>query len=195
MGCPRGADKTFDLREVVKWRERAYERMSATEVARLWGVTKQAVGLWHSKEGCPRNEDATYNLTEVIAWREVRAAKIPMDQVGADSPALERLRAAKAEQEELKLATIKGQLIPAEQVEEGLVARVLVIKKALMGMPARMAGALAGLDGRAIRALLADEIERVVRQFAGQTEYKKRRPRKARKKATKSTKKAGRKRK
>lgn len=47
--------------------------MQTKDVAAIWRVTPQAVGLWHSKKKCPRNPDGTYNLPAVIAWREAQA--------------------------------------------------------------------------------------------------------------------------
>ena len=41
----------------------------ARVIARLYGVTPQAVGLWHSKSACPRNEDGTYDVAEVVEGR------------------------------------------------------------------------------------------------------------------------------
>ena len=54
----------------------AFGALTASEIARIWQVTPQAVGLWVKRGNCPRNPDGTYNLTAVIAWREAQAAGV-----------------------------------------------------------------------------------------------------------------------
>lgn len=142
------------------------ERLTAREVAGLWGVTAQAVGLWH-RAGCPRNEDGTYALKGVIGWREARIREEEKSRGEDRAPSLERMRQARAEQEELKLSVVKGELLRREDVERGRVARVVALKRGLLALPRVAAPLLVGLELREIQALLKEQIEERIREFAG----------------------------
>ena len=52
---------------------RSFGRLATWQVARIFGVTHQAVRLWHTRTGCPRNEDGTYNLLAIVDWKVARA--------------------------------------------------------------------------------------------------------------------------
>jgi len=95
-------------------------RLKAGQVAKLWSVTPQAVGLWHSKSGCPRNEDSTYDLAQVIRWREElleeKPAAPPAREDGR-SPALEKLRELDVEGKRMDLAERRGELVRSAAVE------------------------------------------------------------------------------
>lgn len=108
-----------------------YARLTATVIADLWGVSAQAVGLWHSRDQCPRNRDKTYNLREVIQWREDRLRSANDDGlVGPDSPALERYRDEKAKLAQLDRFEREGKLLPRDLVHEKLGRLGLILRRA-----------------------------------------------------------------
>ncbi len=141
------------------------ESMSATSVGRILGVSRQAVGHW-GKRGCPKNSNNTFDLSQVIQWREEQTRAELLNE--KDSPALERKRQAEAGLKELDLEERLGQIVPLEEVEAGRVARVLVVKRALLGMPTQIASTLVGLDARQISALLKERVRGIIAEFAGQ---------------------------
>lgn len=92
------------------------DRVSCADAARAFGVSRQAVAQW---KGAPKNEDGTYHLPKLIAWRveQVRLQLVDADLQG-DSPALERLREAKADLAELDLAQRQQQVVLVEDMRE-----------------------------------------------------------------------------
>lgn len=149
-----------------------FDQLSAVAVAAVWGITPQAVGLWHSKQGCPRNPDGTYNLAAVIAWREARiraeADLEPGPGGGAQSPELEGWRRARRKMAELELERISGSLISLEEVERGRVERVIYLKRSMLALPRQVAPVLVGLEARQIQTLLKERLEDMIREYAGE---------------------------
>lgn len=104
---------------------------SQTAVAEVLGVNRNTVAKWGSRN-CPRNTDGTYCLSAVFAWRlddlsaSGEASELAAEQ-DADSPSLERYRAARADLAEHELAVRRGELIPRDEMMEVLryCARVL----------------------------------------------------------------------
>ena len=66
------------------------------------------------------------------------AIKIDYDQARA------RREAALAQLAEIELATKRGELIPADQVEQAWSGIISVIRTILLGLPSRIAGGVAG---------------------------------------------------
>ena len=100
------------------------ESMTATQLSRLFGVTAQAVGLWHKKQGCPRKHDGTYRLHEVLAWKEQKH-KEELELVSEDAlllgdgksdPTLCALRKVKTERERFELNIKKKDYVLAADV-------------------------------------------------------------------------------
>jgi len=105
--------------------------LPARVIARLWGVTPQAVGLWASKEGCPRNADGSYDLRAVIAWRERRLVESSaVQQARAD---YERARAAEKELDnrlkQLKLERQRQLVVPEETVAADLARKAMQLRR------------------------------------------------------------------
>lgn len=84
-----------------------------------------------SKSDAPRNTDRTYNARELVEWYVDRKIEKALRQTateyadmlsgngngnGSASPALERYRGARASQEELRLAEMRGELVPPDIV-------------------------------------------------------------------------------
>lgn len=91
-------------------------RLRQCDVAYLHGVTQQAVARW-VHNGCPRNEEGSLNIRDVLAWRTARLEARPGRAArSAPSPALERMRLAKARMAELDLELKRGLVIPLERV-------------------------------------------------------------------------------
>jgi phage terminase Nu1 subunit (DNA packaging protein) len=90
--------------------------ISATDLAALWGISRQAVGLWHSRDGCPRNKDGTYDLAAVIQWRESHWSSKLQESDERDTATQDELRAVKLAREKLKLDAERASLVPAEDV-------------------------------------------------------------------------------
>lgn len=105
----------------------------ARVIARLYGVTPQAVGLWHSKSGCPRNGDATYDVGAVARWHEDWMIDSLQRQGAIEteaSPAQERYRMAKAQREEIALERDRGTLLAREDVHSALGRLAVILRGA-----------------------------------------------------------------
>lgn len=82
-----------------------------------------------SKSDAPRNPDRTYRAVALVEWyvdRQVSKAlalvSSPGDEMSGHitSPALERYRSARASQEQIKLAEMKGEKVPADLLQSVL---------------------------------------------------------------------------
>ena len=143
-------------------------RMSGAGVARLFGVSWQAVRKWLDY-GCPRNGDGTFSLPAVIQWRLDRAE-------GAESRSSEhcphtiRWRAARADLKEIDLAERRGQLVSAAAVEAKWGRLLTVLKQRLLGLPPALAPRVALSDSARAAALLDEGIREVLVDIAEQYE-------------------------
>jgi len=97
-------------------------RLTATQLGQLFGITPQAVGLWHKRWGCPRSAKGTYDLAAVIAWWKQRyedrlaaAAEDPL-LAGESSDALEAYRKEKTREARRKNAEAERVLLDAAEV-------------------------------------------------------------------------------
>ena len=144
------------------------EKVTGSQLARIYGVTTGAVSHWVRRDGCPRNDDGTYSIAEVIQWREARLAVAASEVTAGGSPALERKRLAEAEMAEIKLGEQRGELIAVQEWRREQTAKIQIVKRALLSMPRRMAPLLQGLNARQIEGQLGEELRRVIAQFAGQ---------------------------
>jgi hypothetical protein len=140
------------------------EKLTARQVARIFGVTPQAVGLWQSKNGCPRNGDATYSFSKVLQWRIdqecERRADDPVDDpllVGSSttSQALEEYRRERVREARRKNDIEEGKLLPAIQVQKTLA----VIAKSFRSESEALERAHGVVVGNDIRAMV-DRVEK-----------------------------------
>lgn len=152
-----------------------FRHLTGVKLAGIYRLTTSAISAWHVKDGCPRNADGSYDLSVVIGWREgrIQAAADRAAEAGSGSVALERWRVARAAQEEIRLAAMTGEYLPRAEVEEGRVARVLTLKRAMLGLPRAVAPVLAGMEPREIQAYLTDRIRAMIGEFAGVTKVRK----------------------
>ena len=87
----------------------ALESLPLTLVCEVMGVARQIVYEWVEK-GAPRNEDGSFNLAEFVKWRLDELLNRSYGE--ADSPELERFRAARADIVEMDRDTRRGLLVP-----------------------------------------------------------------------------------
>lgn len=140
--------------------------MTATNIAKLWGVTRQAVQNWYKHYGCPRNADGTYDLPAVIAWRESRLRKEAEEEGGG--PARERKLEAEAGIAEMRLKVMNDQLVDREQIQRERKQRILAVKEGLLSLPPRACYLLEGKSVSEIRQTLKEEVTHLLNVFAGE---------------------------
>jgi len=164
-GCPRNADKTYDLTAVARWLRRGavdVSRLPQGEMLAVCGITRPTAAQWRAR-GCPRNANGSYDLAAVVRWRlaelETRIADGRADRNRARS----RRETALARMAELELAEREGELLPRGATVAGWIARYFVLKSQL-GTLVRRARSQHGLTGRQADAIAAD-VEAMIEQL------------------------------
>lgn len=108
----------------------------------------------------PRNADNSYNLTEVVRWRfQTIEDKAMADESGDErSPALERMREARAAIYEMELAEKRGELWPADEIKTEVAGAAKICRDVLLAMPARLAPLCVGAEVAEIYRLLDEGV-------------------------------------
>ena len=141
------------------------KRLRATEIGRLFGVSRQAPSGW-AKQGCPRNEDGTYDLGEVIRWRDSQRAPASTVRDDLDRERLQTLR-ARRQSVEMDLALKTGKYRPTEDVEREWSQITVAVVTALEGMGQALAPHLEGLKAREICTAIDDYVNGIRKAFGG----------------------------
>lgn len=138
--------------------------MNQTQLSRVMGVTDVTLWEWQ-KQGLPvlvrgqRGQSNLYDTHAVIVWKvdfEVKKASGPESQ----KDRLTRLQADKAEMEN---AVMRGELIPAVEIEPAWAGVVMAVKQALLPLGIRLAPLLESTSGvDAKRELIDEEVRDVL---------------------------------
>ena len=139
------------------------------EVARAFGVTTRTVQNW-IREGCPKAGE-NYDLLAIERWhkeqQERRQGTSPPEEDSKEHWEKE-YRRVRTELSELQLKQAQGELLSKADVAAGRNQRILVAKRAFLGLPERIVPALQGLKPRQQVQLLKDRLEEIIKEFAGQ---------------------------
>jgi phage terminase Nu1 subunit (DNA packaging protein) len=147
------------------------ETVSATEMARLSGVTLSAVTNWKA-EGCPHAVDSrgrvVYVPADVTNWRIERAerSQAPLDK---DAEQVRKLK-AEADRVELEVAKVRGELLPAAAFEQALAEEHDEVRAALVSLPSRFARLVVERTGCSMavaQTLLADVADGTLAELQG----------------------------
>lgn len=133
-------------------------------VAKVFRVTVRTVRNW-IETGMPVMKSGRYDLAEIVAWKFMRDHAV-LSEGRKDDNWVGLYRECKAKIEEIKLWTIKGNVIPKQEVEQGLVQVSIAIKRALLALPRAIAPRLVGLEPREIEAVLRERVEEIINLFA-----------------------------
>lgn len=140
------------------------ESVSGKVVAKMFGVTPQAITNWRNDEDCPVNGDnaKTFNLSEVVQWRVRKGAKRSATSTGLAGER-ERLTKAKADKAELELSLAFGNVLPIQEVRKELRNGFVACRVRIMNLRRAIAPVAAGMtdpeeigdmiDARCIEAL------------------------------------------
>ena len=151
--------------------------LTKPELAERCGVSIRAVEHW-LKAGLPsrlekRNgrDIRVFDLAAAEPWiaqhREgVEGEGRDVLKVALDEAEL-RKRIAQAGKLEIQLAIARGEVIPAEDVERGRLARIQAVTAALDAFPAQVAPVLESKSASEVQAILTDEVRRIRAEFAG----------------------------
>lgn len=143
--------------------------MRATDVARVFGVSAQAVGLWHSRDGCPRGEDGRYDLRAVVAWRVDRAreeSEIAPAADGKYTPDQMRIFKARADMAEDERDHKRGELVKRAEMIERETQIATVFKHRLLSRSRVLAPKLYGKEVAEIKGMIRKSDESILRGLA-----------------------------
>lgn len=139
------------------------------EIARLYGVSEQAVGQWATRDGCPRTDDRRFSLPDVIQWREgrARADGQGVSAEGASSKTPRgRVNDVQAKILELRYQKELGALIPRDDVERRETLICKTVKAGMENLPREVAPRLVGRSEAEIQELMREAIDRVLREMS-----------------------------
>lgn len=131
-------------------------------VARTFGVTERTIRSW-VQQGMPVREGGGYDLAEIYRW------KIEKDGESEGNPKHHwetHYRQYKALSAEIDYRKALGELVTKDEVEQGRVQRIITIKKALLGLPARLAPQVVNLEIKKAEEIIRIRIEEIISDFA-----------------------------
>lgn len=132
--------------------------ISKTMVAQMFGVTTKTISRWQVREKDPlpiaikgaRGVANQYDIGVVNDWGVRQALEKPRYMHAGRAHDFQKERARlthnQAERAELENAITRGELIPANQVEETWTNHVLRMRSRLLALPSKIAPTLSGLD-------------------------------------------------
>ena len=130
------------------------------EVAEAISISPRRV-RYMKRAGMPVEEDGRYNVVLIERWRH-RDDDINDD--GWD----EKNKEIKYKVAELKLKQMEGELISRDEVEQGLLTRIAMVKRVMFSVPRGTAVVVAGMnDPREIEAYLTEVMREICYKFAG----------------------------
>jgi len=136
------------------------------EVAKAFHVSTRTVQYW-TRDGMPRTKKGFYDLIEVQAWREIKKQQRNKTKktIGKEDWNA-KYRKYKAQLAEIELKKAYGQVVSRKEVEKGQVARILVVKRALLSLPKVVAPVISGMEPREIQVYLTAKIKEIIEQFS-----------------------------
>lgn len=155
--------------------------MPVEDVAELLFVSAKTVRNWINHQGLPCRDDGR---RRVLAWQEVLEwyvrMRIARDGNGGNAPeadpdepaesfdsAVARKTRAEADLKELRLAQLRGQLVPADEVGRNVGRVASAIKTKLDSLPNSLAMRLIGKSDRVeVQQILQDAIYRIRLELA-----------------------------
>ena len=162
---------------------------SARAVAQALGVGTSTISEWR-RAGMPcevgksRRDGGTYDLREIIAWRERRnqqSGKAPSyDGNGGNGSDideedrsnwdfnrwLKEERKYKALLLEMKHDLETGELLRKADVEQASIKKIMTVKQGLLGLGAKLAPQLYGLEPNEIKRRIDEEVRIMIGNFA-----------------------------
>lgn len=136
------------------------------EVAKIMEVNWRTVYRW-KRDGMPVTKDGFYDLEEIKKWHEEKSGNADGQETEGKAYWDEKIRKYKATLLEIEIKKVTGDLLPRDEVEKGRIARIVVVKRALLALPTRMAPILAMKEPREIEAELYEAIIEILEEFAG----------------------------
>ncbi len=140
------------------------------DASRLSGIRTATLRQWLLEEKIVRGEDGSFNVTELM---ELRSKENPSLKSGVSrSPKAQKAYddywSAKAEEKIMDLKIKKGALLDSTEVLEELVARELIFKNRLLGLPSLFASQLVGCTAKEIQEIVRKTLFDILRELVRQ---------------------------
>lgn len=141
--------------------------MTVKELSALFEVTDRTIQKW-VENGMPRSARGEYVLKECFDWW---MENINSEGTEEEKSVRDRYWAAKAENEEIKLAKSKEQVVLVGKVAEAWAGRAMNLRTALHAQPYRVASKLEGKSQDEIINILMEENNEMLRNFCRASSY------------------------
>lgn len=168
------ADKTRirnieqDLELIMEPEPRSLLTVDVQTIASFFGVTVRQVQNWVSQKGCPKLKHGLYDLRSVHQWH--LDAIIGIDNTESVE-AKSKYWIHKAEREKVQVETLKGKLIPREEVFPTWTSRTAEVSRMLAALSKRLPPLLEGKDRSAMQAVVDREITRIKENFCREGKF------------------------
>lgn len=145
-------------------------KINKRQCAEIFGVAEETLTQW-AKQGCPievqrkGTQGNVYDTTKVFKWRLEKAEHGD----SAHDLTAERAALARAQREkiELELSETRGELVRVDAVLGAWAQHISTVKTALLGLPAKLAGQIAGPGRRAqVEATLRAEVRQILTELS-----------------------------
>ncbi len=149
----------FDSEQIIKNQKEAAKYANCDErTIRRW----VAGGMHVTKEG--------YYIKALLDHYRKTGGKDYDEEQHRHKKAEADVKELKAKLLDFELKVKKKELIPRREVDEGRIKRILAVKRLLQATPRKMSSRLEGKKARVIQEILREEVEYIIRTFAGDAE-------------------------
>lgn len=146
--------------------------LTVEQMAALLGLQKRAVYDLAAVGTIPRRERGRYHAGEVVLaytthMREVAAGRT--DKSGKVDLAAERARLARmqADAQEIKNAVLRGELVPADEIEAASIAVHSAVQRRLLALPRKLAPLVAvENEPRACEEIIREHVVEALQKIA-----------------------------
>lgn len=153
-----------------------------TELAEAINVSPRTVQRFIS-EGMPVSKDGVYDLVPIIRW--LREKELKELEERSQNKWKDDHEKWKAKQAEVRYQKMVGELVPAEEVEEGRLKRVLAYKRQLVQLPHVLAPKVDNVNAREAYVIIEDCVNLILDRFSAPRSEEKKRGNKKSKNTTK----------
>ena len=147
--------------------------VSSKNLCEIFGINQKMLSRW-SVAGCPKLGKNKWNPRDVIAWWSENIYEPRLESEEKDESlknARQRYWKAKAEKEEINVATIKDELIPKKILSDLWCSRVAEVRAGLLNLSDRLPPVLVGRDQPEIREVVHKEVVALLNMYAREGRY------------------------
>jgi phage terminase Nu1 subunit (DNA packaging protein) len=144
------------------------EKLKVARLAKIYDVEPQTIYSWEKRGLFKRDEEGFIDLVEAVQAIYKHQRRLIRGR-GSDELITQRTRIAKsiAEEKELKLRQLRGELLPAEDVKKETFELARATRDAIENIPGRISAILAAeASEHRVRELLAAELRQALQELS-----------------------------